>query len=136
MLDISEINAIEARRKANLKEIYVRIYEQFERRVRTVVEGGGKQTFLRVPAVVVGYPPFDREKAAMWIARQFQNGGFTVQRVSEIDLYVTWVKKKKKKPTQKKKKPPEANEPVDFPDLMNLKKLASEIRASTAKKKG
>ena len=46
MLDISEVNQIEARRKANLKEIYTRIYEQFERKIRGVIETGReKQVF-------------------------------------------------------------------------------------------
>tara|TARA_B100000287_G_scaffold354403_1_gene344601 strand:- start:305 stop:697 length:393 start_codon:yes stop_codon:yes gene_type:complete len=128
MLDISEVNQIEARRKANLKEIYTRIYEQFERKIRGVIETGReKQVFLRVPIMVIGYPRFDRERASIWLARQLKNGGFQVQRVSEIDIYVTWVKKKKK-PKKRKPQKVEESDPSDFPDLMNLKKLANHYR--------
>jgi len=128
MLDISEVNRIEARRKANLKEIYTRIYEQFERKIRGVIETGReKQVFLRVPIMVIGYPRFDRERASIWLARQLTNGGFQVQRVSEIDIYVTWVKKKKK-PKKRKPQKVEESDPSDFPDLMNLKKLANHYR--------
>jgi hypothetical protein len=72
--------------------------------------------------VLIGYPVFDRSAAARYVARQFQLGGFTVQIVSEFDIYVSWVVPKKKKERE------ESEEDVAFPDLMNLKKMANKYR--------
>jgi hypothetical protein len=123
MISINDINKIDEKRKQIKKEIYTKIYEQFSRKIKQCVELGHKQVFLTVPAFVIGCPTFDRYAAARYIARQFQLGGFTVQHIGEFDLYVTWVipKKKGEKSTQ------EADE-TQFPDLMNLKKIANQYR--------
>ena len=123
MISINDINKIDEKRKQIKKEIYTKIYEQFSRKIKQCVELGHKQVFLTVPAFVIGCPTFDRCAAARYIARQFQLGGFTVQYIGEFDLYVTWIipKKKSEKSTQ------EADE-TQFPDLMNLKKIANQYR--------
>jgi|TARA_B000000460_G_C21412042_1_gene347009 hypothetical protein len=122
MISINDIIQIDDKRKKIKKEIYTKIYEQFASKIKQCVELGHKQVFLTIPVVLIGYPVFDRSAAARYVARQFQLGGFTVQIVSEFDIYVSWVVPKKKKERE------ESEEDVAFPDLMNLKKMANKYR--------
>ena len=122
MISINDIIQIDDKRKKIKKEIYTKIYEQFASKIKQCVELGHKQVFLTIPVVLIGYPVFDRSAAARYVARQFQLGGFTVQIVSEFDLYKSWVVPKKKKERE------ESEEDVAFPDLMNLKKMANKYR--------
>jgi hypothetical protein len=80
---------------------------------------------MTIPTFLIGYPAFDRSAAARYVARQFTLGGFTVQLVSDYDIYITWVKPKKKK-----EKGEQDEEEGDFPNLMNLKKIANKYRRS------
>jgi hypothetical protein len=68
---------------------------------------------------------FDRNAAAKYIARQFALGGFTVRLISDHDIYVSWVVSKKKKDKREHRE-----EDGDFPNLMNLKKIANRYRGS------
>jgi len=122
MISINDIIQIDDKRKKIKKEIYTKIYEQFASKIKQCVELGHKQVFLTIPVVLIGYPVFDRSAAARYVARQFQLGGFTVQIVSEFDIYVSWVVPKKKKERE------ESEDDVAFPDLMNLKKMANKYR--------
>jgi len=123
MISINEVTKIDEKRKQIRKEIYTRVYEQFSRKIRQCVELGHKQVFLTVPTIVVGYPTFDRSAAARYIVRQLKLGGFEVKLVSDYDIYVSWVIPKKVK--EKVDDPDE----TEFPDLMNLKKMADRYRA-------
>jgi len=123
MISINDITKIDEKRKQIKKEIYTKIYEQFSRKIKQSVELGNKQVFLTVPAFVVGCPTFDRSAAARYLARQFQHGGFTVQFVGDYELYITWIIPKKKKESNENYK-----DEVEFPNLMNLKKIASQYR--------
>lgn len=128
MLLLEDINKLEDHRKKIRKEIYSKIYEQFERKIKQCVEMGHKQVILRVPTFMMGFPPFDRIKAAHYIERQFKNGGFIVSLMSEIDIYVSWdIKKEREKEKEK-----EEQDIVDFPSLMNLKKIANKYRRQGA----
>ncbi len=127
MLSISDVNKIDERRKQIRKEIYTRIYEQFVAKIKQSVELGCKQIFLQVPSFLVGYPSFDRQQAARYVSRQFLRGGFSVQLVSPTELYVAWYTPKKKKELHEKI---EVDDDTDFPNLMNLKKLANNYRRS------
>ena len=122
MISINDIIQIDDKRKKIKKEIYTKIYEQFASKIKQCVELGHKQVFLTIPVVLIGYPVFDRSAAARYVARQFQLGGFTVQIVSEFDIYVSWVVPKKKKERE------ESEEDVAFPDLKNHKKMANKYR--------
>lgn len=123
MLSISDVTKIDERRRQIRKEIYTKIYEQMVSKIKQSVELGCKQIFLSVPSFVVGYPTFDRDQAAKYIARQFVRGGFTVQMVTPIELYVTWYT-----PRRKKERVREVEDEVEFPTLMNLKKIANKYR--------
>jgi hypothetical protein len=122
MLSINDVTKIDDKRKQIKKEIYKRIYEQFSRKIKQCVELGHKQVFLVIPVFVVGCPTFDRSAAARYIMRQLQLGGFIVQLVSDYELYVSWSVPKKKK------QPVEEQDEEDFPNLMNLKKMANKYR--------
>ena len=124
MISIDDVTKIDEKRKQIRKEIYTKIYEQFSSKIKQSVELGHKQLFLSVPSFLIGYPVFDRSAAARYIARQFVLGGFTVKLVSDHDIYVSWVIPKKKK--EKK----DTEEDGDFPNLMNLKKMANKYRRS------
>ena len=122
MISINDVTKIDEKRKQIKKEIYTRVYEQFSRKIKQSVELGHKQVFLTVPTFVIGYPTFDRGAAARYIMRQLKLGGFDVRLVSDYDMYVSWVIPKKSK--QKTVEPDE----TEFPDLMNLKKMADKYR--------
>ena len=124
MLSINDVTKIDDKRKQIKKEIYMKIYEQFSSKIKQSVELGHKQIFLTVPAFLIGYPVFDRRLAAKYVARQFVLGGFTVRLVSDHDIYVSWVVPKKKKEKQ------EQDEDTEFPNLMNLKKIANKYRGN------
>src|SRR6056300_1311696 len=112
MLSINDVTKIDEKRKHIKKEIY------------KTVELGNKQIFLTIPAFLVGFPVFDRAVAAQYIARQFKNGGFNVSIVGEYEIYINWIieKPKKDKPRQ------DIVDESEFPDLMNLKKMANKYR--------
>jgi hypothetical protein len=130
-ININEIRKLDLKRKDIRKQIYTRIYEQFERKIRQQVElGREKYLFLRVPSYVVGYPKFDREAAARYLVRQFARSGFEARQVGDVDLFVSW----RPKPRARQDKKPAAVQqevelPVEFPTLMNLKKAASAYKA-------
>ena len=122
MISINDITKIDEKRKQIRKEIYTRVYEQFSRKIKQSVELGHKQVFLTVPTFVIGYPTFDRGLAAKYIVRQLTLGGFDVNLVNDYNMYVSWkIRKKIKQKT-------EGSDDTDFPDLMNLKKMANKYR--------
>lgn len=131
MIDINEIRKLDVKRQELKKELYTKIYEQFERKIRQQVElGRDKFVMLQVPAYVLGYPKFDREAAARYLSRQLTRGGFCVQFMGDVTLFVSWAPKRKKKPSSARP-PARSVEEVDqdlnveFPTLMNLRKAAS-----------
>lgn len=129
MIDIKVIEAMESRKRQTLKDTYAKIYEQMERKLQQAVNMRQKQVFLRVPTYVVGYPPFDLEAAQRYLARQFARGGFDVQRVGTLDIYVSWASAAASARSKKMKAsgaPTLADDDFEFPSLVNLKKAASQ----------
>ena len=124
MISINDVTKIDDRRRQIKKEIYKRIYEQFARKIRKSVEYGNKQIFLTIPTFVIGYPTFDRASATQYVARQFTNGGFNVRIVGEYEIYINWIKERSKT----EKYTDETISETNFPDLVNLKKIANKFR--------
>lgn len=122
---LDDIRKIDEKKLQMKKELYKNIYSQFERKIRRAVEMGLKSIILRVPAFVVGYPPFDVEAATRYIHRQFTRGGFDVQTVTAVDLLVSWEVRKKKDAS---KKVVEDEDDLTFPSLVNLRKVANQWR--------
>jgi hypothetical protein len=122
MINISDVTKIDTVRKQIRKEIYTKIYEQFSRRIKNAAQQYRKDIFLTIPAFVMGYPSFNRFAATKYIERQLMLAGFTVQMVSDYDLYVSWH-------TSKKESKNEVRQPEEeFPSLVNLKKVANRYR--------
>ena len=128
MINASDIAGIEMNRKKNKKELYKKIHEQFCRKIRHTVELGGKCVFLRVPAVVFGFPTYDRSQARTYLKRQLELSGFNVQTLSSIDLYVTWGSSKRTTKTSSTI----ASDDTDLPSFINLKKMANKYRSGGA----
>ena len=133
-ITIDEIKKLEKNKKDLKKEIYKKIYEQFNKKIKYSVEIGHKQVVLRVPLFLLGYPSYDQKKAADYLQRQLQNGGFIVNRMTDIDIYVSWDFKKQKSHRNISTDPliPKclAEEDESLPSLVNLKKLASKYKKS------
>ena len=127
MININDIIEIDDKKKKIKKEMYMKIYEQFSSKIKQCVELGHKQVFLTVPLFLIGYPVFDRGAAARYITRQLELGGFTVQLVTEFDIYVSWNMSKKRKEREES-----VVDDTDFPNLMNLKKMANKYRGNGA----
>tara|TARA_B110000444_G_scaffold87434_1_gene82643 strand:- start:12284 stop:12664 length:381 start_codon:yes stop_codon:yes gene_type:complete len=126
MININDIIEIDEKKKRIKKEIYTKIYDQFSSKIKQCVELGHKQVFLTVPVILIGYPVFDRNAAARYLTRQFELGGFLVQLVADYDIYVSWNISKKKRQREVE------NEDIEFPNLMNLKKMANKYRGNGA----
>ena len=122
MISINDVTKIDEKRKQIRKEIYTRVYEQFSRKIKQSVELGHKQVFLTVPTFVIGYPTFDRGAAARYIMRQLKLGGFDVRLVGDYDMYVSWVI------LYFFQAEDGIRDETEFPDLMNLKKMADKYR--------
>jgi len=127
MIDITTIEALEARKRETLKEMLTKVYETMERKLKQAVDLRQKSVFLRVPAFVLGYPAFDRASAQRYLARQFERGGFTVERVGDCDIFVSWLKTRETRRREKKRESESVNiDDFEFPSLVNLKKAANQ----------
>jgi hypothetical protein len=130
MIDITTIEALEARKRETLKEMLTKVYETMERKLKQAVDLRQKSVFLRVPAFVLGYPAFDRASAQRYLARQFERGGFTVERVGDCDIFVSWLKTRETRRREKKQRESESAsvniDDFEFPSLVNLKKAANQ----------
>ena len=124
MIHVHDIAKIDVHKRKMKKEMYTKIYEQFSRKIKQQVEVGHKHVHLRVPSFIFGYPSFDVFKAAEYLKRQLELGGFHVESLSEIDLYVSWK-------TRKVVVEPEHHDMEDFPTLVNLKKAANKYRKNS-----
>ena len=124
-ISIDDIKKIEKNRKEIKKEIYKKIYDSCSKKIKNAVELGHKQTIIRIPQYLMGYPTYDIEKAGTYIERQFVLGGFIVHKISVIDLYVSW--NVKSKPSSHRREENE-EEDTSLPTLINLKKLASKYK--------
>lgn len=124
-MNIEDIHKIEEHKKKIKKEIYVKIYEQFSRKIKNAVYMNQIQVFLKVPPFLIGYPTYDLIKAATYLERQLLNSGFQVMRFDNINFHVSWnTKKNKNKITEKEKSENDSS----FTTLMNLRKTANKLR--------
>ncbi|MBT6183822.1 MAG: hypothetical protein HOI07_03600 [Betaproteobacteria bacterium] len=120
MISVDEISRMEDKRNQIKKETYTKIYEQISRKIRRTVDARGKRTIAEVPSFLVGYPSFDKYKAAKYLKRQLENNGFIVVITGDVMLDISWeVKKVVRKPQEVEN---------DFPTLINLRKAANKYR--------
>jgi hypothetical protein len=125
MLRVSEIYAVENQKRKIRKRIYKEIYNTLSKKIRHSVGLGHRNVILHVPSFVYGQPVFDRTRAMSYIKRQFENGGFIVNVVSDDALHVSWCKEEKS--FLREKTEPEADE-SPFASLINLKKTANKYK--------
>jgi len=124
MIRKSDILKVDNKKREIKKELYTKLYEQASRKIRQAVEFGQKCVVILVPGYLLGYQPFDRLEAATWIQRQLRNGEFTVHRIDEFVLFVSWEPEKKEKEAPREELPDEE----DLPSFVNLKKAANKNR--------
>lgn len=107
-----------------VKEMYRAMLSQFCRKIRTSYELGNKDTTVTVPPFIIGYPKYDMARAIMYMARQLQRLGYTVNLVGPFSLKVQWGKAPSAEPNHE-----EEELPLDIlPGLMNLQKTAQRLR--------
>jgi hypothetical protein len=128
MINISQIQATEKKRRQLKKEIYTEIYKSFSRKIQQCVTYGKKNIILNVPSFVMGQPTFDRASAAKYLKRQLELGGFTAQLVSEYDIYCSWATPKKETINTRTDPDPDPGIDTSFSSFINLKKTASKYR--------
>jgi hypothetical protein len=137
MINVHMIKQMEDSKKQIKKEIYTKIYEQFNRKIVTSVQCNQKQTLLQVPNFLLGYPTYDVGQAAIYLKRQLEHSGFTVEYLSTSSFHVSWPTKKSEtvelpsyQPSPHAKITQSYIEEQDFPSLVNLKKVANKYRQS------
>ena len=128
MITRDMITKMDDQKRSVRKKIYVKIYEQFCRKIQHAVAMNQKQVFLQVPPFLLGYPSYSLEQAATYLKRQLERSGFDAILSSPISLFVTWF------PQAKQVVPvqiiDEAEEDVTLPSLINLKKAANKYRSA------
>lgn len=127
MISVDEISRLTVKKNKLKKETYVRLYEQASRKIRQSVNFGTKYAIFQVPSFLIGYPMFDRFKATAYIKRQLERGGFVVTVTGDHELHISWKVKKVASETKA------ADDPEDFPSLVNLKKAANKYRGYAGK---
>jgi hypothetical protein len=88
------------------------------------VEWDVNRSFCPVPSFLVGYPTFDRQQAAQYVSRQFLRGGFLRADDHPGRTVRDVVHPEEEKRTSEKRK----RRRLEFPTLMNLKKMANKYR--------
>jgi hypothetical protein len=124
-MQAKEILAREKKKTDVLKQTYKAMLEQFSRRIRTSSDLGQKMSILTVPPFIVGFPKYDIAKAVMYMCRQLDRLGYTVNLVGPFDIKVEWSAKKTPVDDEMIE---EAVPDMYFPSLVNLHKAAGKIR--------
>lgn len=124
-----DIAALEKIRRDVKKETYKALLEQFSRKIRTSYDLGRKDAILTVPPFVVGFPKYDISKAVVYMCRQLQRLGYTVELVGPIDIRVRWLVPK----FETKIEETEDDLHDILPGLVNLQKTAQKLRITKKK---
>jgi Family of unknown function (DUF5759) len=122
-MQAKEIVQREKKRNDVKKETYKAMLDQFSRKIKTSSDLGNKYCILTVPPFLVGFPRYDIARAVMYMCRQLQRLGYTVNLIGPFDIKVEW--HKTPEPTVEE----EIETPdLFFPSLVNLHKAAGKIR--------
>lgn len=133
MINVQMIKQMDDSKKQIKKETYKKIYEQFNRKIIANVQCNQKQVILQVPPFVIGYPTFDMRHAAVYLKRQLEHAGFTVEYLTPTSFHVSWSYSSSSSSTKKIEYVTQTSiEDEDFPSLVNLKKIANKYRQSGA----
>jgi hypothetical protein len=118
-----EIVDREKKRSDVKKETYKAMLELFSRKIRTSSDLGQRSAILTVPPFMVGFPTYDIARAVMYMCRQLERLGYTVNLVGPLDIKVEW-----HRPPDIQNEPEIETPDVFFPSLINLHKAAGKIR--------
>jgi hypothetical protein len=122
-MQAKEIVNREKKRTDVKKEMYKAMLELFSRKIRTSSDLGQKNAILTVPPFIVGFPKYDLAKAVLYMCRQLERLGYTVNLVGPFDIQVEW-----HKAPPMEQEPEEQAPDIYFPSLANLHKAAGKIR--------
>jgi hypothetical protein len=129
MITRDAIDKMDAQKRRVKKETYVKIHEQFCRKIQNVAAAGHKQVMLTVPPFVVGYPTYDVTRAAGYLQRQLVNGGFDVTFAHPSTLLVSWFPRSLTNAVERHEPTlPTPEEDATLPSLVNLRKAANRLR--------
>jgi len=123
-MQAKEIVALEKKRQDVLKETYKAMLDQFSRKIKTSSQLGRRDAILTVPPFMVGFPKYDLAKAVLYMSRQLERLGYTVNLVGPWDIKVEWRKVVLAEEIQVEESQPD----LYFPSLVNLHKAAGKIR--------
>ena len=127
LVSAEEISQIHQAKRDIRKEIYRKILEQFSKKIKYNAQLNQTSAYLVVPAIVVGYPTFDRPLAATYLEKQLRNGGYFTRRLNDVTILVQWGTSAQTHKSTKKKQ----EHDVDFGELnglVNLRKVANKYR--------
>jgi hypothetical protein len=130
MITRDMITKMDVEKRRVRKKVYTRIFEQFCRKIQSVVSAGHKHVILTVPPFLLGFPVYNPAQAGLYLKRQLERSGFDVIMVTQVSLFVAWY------PTPAEKRtvvPPRVLEPIPeedptLPSLVNLRKAANKYR--------
>lgn len=132
-INIEDVRRVEDKRKKAKKEMYIKMYDMFSKKIQVAVEHHKKSIVLNIPQFMFGYPRYNIASARKYMERQLTLSGFSVYRVMDDGIYVTWVKEERASTTQAQSTRDTDNmhceEDYTIPDLVNLRKLANKYRA-------
>lgn len=126
MISVKDIAKIESKRREIKKQIYIKIFEQFSRKIKQTVEMNKKYVFLKVPSFLIGFPTFDQNKATEYLRRQLTRSGFEVVDSSPYEFHISWNTRKIEPEREKYQEQDDDSE--SFPSMINLKKAANKYR--------
>ena len=84
-----EILAKEKARQNVRKATYKALLDQFCRKIRAASDLGQRDCVVTVPPFIVGFPKYDLAKTVVYMSRQLQRLGYTVNLVGPLDIQVT-----------------------------------------------
>ena len=95
LLNAEQIRKINEKRRSALKKTYIYMLHEIMSRIQKAAEYGKLRTMYQIPGMIVGFPLYNRNKAALYIQRQLSILGYTVN-VEDTEVSVSWVSKNKR----------------------------------------
>ena len=108
MINIDELNKINADRHVRRLEIYDSVLKKCHERIKTVAHSpkGGTFCFYIVPTYIFGIPIYDLNTCIVYMVQHLIKNGFQVNYTHPNLLFISWLNRKNSI-EYKKKKPPE-----------------------------
>ena len=130
-INISDVRRVEEKRRKAKKEMYIKMHDQFSRKIQHAVDHNQKSIVLAVPVFMFGFPRYNITAARRYMERQLTLSGFTIRNSADNNIFVTWVKESAPlpPPVHPSRDTMCHEEDATIPDLVNLRKLANKYRA-------